>query len=136
MQTVYFKFVKNYNNNTMSNQYETQSQTQNTPYIYQQTFDNNITKKSSRQDKKIKFNRVVSAVLIPSIKDMDSELRSQLWWNNIDYIAFNHSANKEITKFLKIHRELNRKDAVRLLYEHSIICYEPYIMSDNGTKNM
>jgi hypothetical protein len=121
----------------MSNQYETQSQTQNKPHtLYLQTFDNNINKKTSRQDKKIKFNQVVSAVLIPSIKDMDSELRCKLWWNNVDYIAFTQSANKEITKFLQIHRELNRKDAVRLLYEHSIICYEPYIMSDNGTKNM
>jgi hypothetical protein len=121
----------------MSNQYETQSQTQNkTHTLYLETFDNNINKKTSRQDKKIKFNQVVSVVLIPCIKDMDSELRSQLWWNNIDYDAFCNSANNEIKKFLQIHRELNRRDAVRLLYEHSIICYEPYIMSDNGTKNM
>ena len=118
----------------MSNQYETQSQTQNKPHIYQKTIDNNITKKSSRQDKKINFNRIVSAILIPSIKDMDSELRSQLWWDKIDYLAFCNSANNEINTFLKIHTGLTRKDAVRLLYDHSIIFYDEHIINDIDIK--
>jgi len=114
----------------MSNQSEPQPKFQNeATKFYKQTFDNNFKKK-------INFDPIVFAVLIPSIKDMDNELQSQLWWNNIDYDAFYNSANNEISKFLKIHSELTRKDAVRLLYDHSIICYEPYIISDNEVKRV
>ena len=81
--------------------------------------------KTWRINKKINFNQVVSAILIPSIKDMDPEIMEKLWWNKIDYLLFSKSANNEIAAFLKIHKDLTRKDAIRLLYDHSIICYEP-----------
>jgi hypothetical protein len=93
-----------------------------------------ITKKnqnepiSNRQNKKITFNNIVSAILIPSIKDMDAEIRSTLWWNEMDYKDFYISSKAEIAFFLKMHKDLKQKDAVRLLYQHSMICYEPYMM--------
>jgi hypothetical protein len=81
-----------------------------------------------KKNKKIVFNRIVSAVLIPCIKDMDTEMRAQLWWNNVDYMNFYIASKAEIDFFLKMHSDLNRKDASRLLYQHSMICYEPYMM--------
>jgi hypothetical protein len=82
----------------------------------------------NKKNKKICFNRVVSAVLIPCIKDMDAEMRSNLWWNNADYTNFYIASKAEIDFFLKMHSDLNRRDAIRLLYQHSMICYEPYMM--------
>lgn len=86
---------------------------------------------NKNKNKKIIFNKYVSVVLIPSIKDMDDEMSSKLWWNKIDYINFRISSKAEIDVFLNIHKELNYKDAIRLLYQHGIICYTPYI--DNIT---
>ena len=79
------------------------------------------------EKKKTNFNQVVSAILIPSIKDMEPEMLKQLWWDKNDYILFCISANNEIEAFLKIHSDLKRKDAIRLLYDHSIICYDKYL---------
>ncbi len=115
----------------MSNQ---QQLTNETTVFSNQTLNKNFNHKKCNQYKKINFNRIVSAILIPSIKDMDTELRSQLWWDKIDYIAFCNSANNEINKFLKIHAGLTRKDAVRLLYDHSIIFYDEHIMNDTDIK--
>lgn len=83
--------------------------------------------KSKNKNKKINFNKIVSAILIPSIKDMDDEMRSKLWWNKIDYMEFCISSKAEIDMFLNIHKDLKYRDATRLLYQHGIICYEPYI---------
>ena len=84
--------------------------------------------KKNKKNKKIAFNRVVSAVLIPCNKDMDAEMRSLLWWNNADYLSFYITSKAEIDYFLKMHNDLKYKDAVRLLYQHCMICYEPYMM--------
>lgn len=84
--------------------------------------------KNNKKNKKIVFNQIVSAVLIPCNKDMDAEMRAQLWWNNADYLNFYIASKAEIEFFLKLHSDLNRKDASRLLYQHSMICYEPYMM--------
>jgi hypothetical protein len=84
--------------------------------------------KNNKKNKKIVFNHIVSALLIPCNKDMDAEMRAQLWWNEMDYKDFYISSKAEIAFFLKMHKDLKQKDAVRLLYQHSMICYEPYMM--------
>lgn len=94
---------------------------------YLQKENQKILSKNKNKNKKIYFNKVVSAILIPSIKDMDDEMRSKLWWNKIDYTEFCISSKAEIDMFLNIHKDLKHKDATRLLYQHGIICYEPYI---------
>ena len=88
---------------------------------------NKSKNKNKNKNKKINFNKIVSAILIPSIKDMDDEMRSKLWWNKIDYMEFCISSKAEIDMFLDIHKDLKYKDATRLLYQHGIICCEPYI---------
>ena len=82
-----------------------------------------------KSNKKISFDSTISAILIPSISDMDTETRANLWWDKIDYINFRCSSKIEIEMFLNIHKDLEYKDATRLLYQHSIICYEPYYQS-------
>ncbi len=90
--------------------------------------ENQIHISSVKKNKKIVFNHIVSAVLIPCIKDMDTEMRAQLWWNNVDYMNFYIASKAEIDFFLSVNNDLNRKDAIRLLYQHCMICYEPYMM--------
>ncbi len=84
--------------------------------------------KKRKTDKKISFNTTISAILIPTAKEMDAETRSNLWWNKKDYKRFRFSSKIETDWFLSIHQDLEYKDATRLLYQHSIICYEPYMI--------
>jgi len=84
--------------------------------------------KRKRTNKKISFDSTISAILIPTAKEMDAETRSKLWWNKIDYTGFRFSSKVETDLFLSIHRDLEYKDATRLLYQHSMICYEPYFI--------
>ena len=83
--------------------------------------ESNGRESKEKTNKKIHFNETVSAILIPSIKDMGHEIIKELWWTKIDYILFSISANQEIRAFLKEYTDLTRKDAIRLLYDHSII---------------
>ncbi len=88
---------------------------------------NNVFKNLSFfPEKKIQFYNIVSVVLIPCIQDMDTEMREQLWWNKEDYMSFYIDSKAEIDFFLRVNSDLKYKDAVRLLYQHSLICYEPY----------
>ena len=95
------------------------------------SYQTELSKKE--KTKKINFNHIVSAILIPSIKDMDPEIMTQLWWDKIDYFMFSKSANNEIADFLKEHPDLTRKDAIRLLYDHSIICLSAFDKSGEKT---
>ena len=93
---------------------------------HQKIVNKNKSKNKSK-NKKINFNKTVSVILIPSITDMDHEMRCNLWWNKVDYTEFYVSSKSEIDMFLNIHKDLKYRDATRLLYQHGIICYEPYI---------
>lgn len=103
--------------------------------LYLQEEHRKILNKRRKKHKKINFNKTVSAILIPSIADMDDEMRSKLWWNKIDYKEFYVSSKAEIDIFLNIHKELKYNDAIRLLYQHSLICYEPYIDQVTSSSN-
>ena len=85
--------------------------------------ESNGRESNVKKNKKIHFDQTVSAILIPSIKDMGPEIIKELWWTKVDYILFSVSANKEIAAFLKEYTELTRKDAIRLLYDHSIVYF-------------
>ena len=69
--------------------------------------------------KKVKFNSIVNAVLIPSVKEYKSfQLNKDLWWEKEDYINFRLSANKEIYELmLKHHGLMDYKDAQQILFQ-------------------
>jgi len=67
--------------------------------------------------KKITFNYIVNVVLIPCSREMDSELKTLLWWNNKELKWFGMSALDEIETFLLYNSHLNRKQAIKYLYQ-------------------
>ena len=71
--------------------------------------------------KKITFNYIVNVVLIPCSREMDSEMKTLLWWNNKELKFFGMSAMDEIETFLLYNSHLNRKQAIKYLYQPGYI---------------
>ena len=67
--------------------------------------------------KKLTFNSIVRVMLIPCRKEMDSELKTLLWWNTKELNMFGISAISEIDTFLLYNSHLNRKEAIKYLYQ-------------------
>jgi hypothetical protein len=69
--------------------------------------------------KKVKFNSIVKAILIPSAREYKLyQLASDLWWEKEDYMNFRMSANREIYELmLKYHGLMDYKDAQRILFQ-------------------
>lgn len=67
--------------------------------------------------KKITFNCIVHVMLIPCNKDMDVEMKTLLWWNNKELKDFCISAMDELETFLLYNSHLNRKQAMKYLYQ-------------------
>ena len=67
--------------------------------------------------KKITFYSIVRVMLIPSNKDMDVEMKTLLWWNNKELKDFCISAISEIDTFLLYNSHLNRKQAIKYMYQ-------------------
>lgn len=71
--------------------------------------------------KKITFNYIVNVVLIPCSREMDVELKTLLWWNNKELNYFGLSAMDELEIFLLYNSHLNRKQAMKYLYQPGYI---------------
>ena len=69
--------------------------------------------------KRVKFNSIVKAVLIPCSKDYKLfQLTKDLWWEKEDYDNFRLSANREIYELMiKYHGLMDYKDAQRILFQ-------------------
>ena len=69
--------------------------------------------------KKVKFNNIVNAVLIPCAREYKLlELSKELWWEKEDYVNFRLSANREIYELMQQHHGfMNYKDAQQLLFQ-------------------
>ena len=74
-----------------------------------------------KSSKKITFDCIVNVVLIPCSKEMDAEIKSLLWWNNRELKYFCISAMDELETFLLINNHLNRKQAMKFLYQPGYI---------------
>lgn len=70
-----------------------------------------------KRTKKITFNCIVHVMLIPCNKDMDVEMKTLLWWNNKELKDFCISAMDELETFLLYNSHLNRKQAMKYLYQ-------------------
>jgi hypothetical protein len=74
-----------------------------------------------KSSKKITFNSIVAVVLIPCSREMDLEMKTLLWWNNRELKYFGISALDEIETFLLYNSNLNRKQAMKFLYQPGYI---------------
>jgi hypothetical protein len=70
-----------------------------------------------KRTKKITFDYIVNVVLIPCSKEMDVEMKTLLWWNNKELKWFGISAMDELETFLLYNSHLNRKHAMKYLYQ-------------------
>lgn len=75
--------------------------------------------------KKITFYSLVNVVLIPSFKEMELSMINEIWWSNSDNETFYLSARKELVDFLQENPSINRIQAMKLLYQPSIMDTDP-----------
>jgi len=71
--------------------------------------------------KKLTFNSIVRVMLIPCGKEIDIEMKNLLWWNNKELKDFCSSAMDELETFLLYNSHLNRKQAMKYLYQPGYI---------------
>ena len=70
-----------------------------------------------KRTKKITFDCIVNVILIPCSREMNAEMKTLLWWNNREIKYFGISALDEIETFLLYNTHLNRKQAMKYLYQ-------------------
>lgn len=82
-------------------------------------------KNTKKNTKHIKFNECVYAILIPSFREMNEDIRNALWWSKEERNLFYESATEEIKSFMKSHEGINIKQAMIALYQPILFRYEP-----------
>jgi hypothetical protein len=72
--------------------------------------------------KTVSFYTTVHVIYIPSHRcRIYNDFRDELWWNDDDYEYFENSSRIEIQGLLKRHPRMNCKDAMKLLYQSTIV---------------
>ena len=70
-----------------------------------------------QQGKKVRFDKGVRVVLIPTCEEYrEVGLANSIWWNEADYAVFRDSAAEEIQEAMKLIK-INIKEAVKILYQ-------------------
>ena len=89
---------------------------------------NNINKNSKRKyigkckynKKKVTFLNVIKINYIENYDDDDDDVNcEELWWSELDNINAKYIMNSEINLMLQMFPKMNRKQAMRLLYQPS-----------------
>lgn len=78
--------------------------------------------KSSK--KRVMFDNIKKIYLLYKNSIYNDE-KQKLWWNDDDFSYAKQSANEEITRLLTIHPSMERKYALKLLYQPNNISYDP-----------
>lgn len=71
--------------------------------------------KINLKTKKVKFNKIVKVILIPSLKNVS--FKNELWWSEIDMYNAEYTSFKELNKLILRHRGLDFKLAKKILYQ-------------------
>lgn len=72
--------------------------------------------------KTVTFYNIVHVIYIPSHRcAIYNDFRNDLWWNDDDYEYFAYSAQTEIMGLIKRHPKIHYKDAMKLLYQTTIV---------------
>uniref|UniRef100_A0A6C0IDF3 Uncharacterized protein n=1 Tax=viral metagenome TaxID=1070528 RepID=A0A6C0IDF3_9ZZZZ len=75
--------------------------------------------------KRVMFKNIKRIYLFYSNNIIYNNEKDNLWWNNDDYSYAIKSANEEITRLMSIHPSMERKYALKLLYQPNNISYDP-----------
>jgi hypothetical protein len=74
--------------------------------------------------KKVEFKREVLVYLIPSIKDDEyKEYKQDIWWSKEENNESFKQASKEIKELMSLHDSMEKKYAMKLLYQPGNISY-------------
>jgi hypothetical protein len=73
--------------------------------------------------KKVNFKREVLVYLVPSIKDEYKEYKQDIWWSKEENNDSFKDAVKEIKEMMSRHTSMEKKHAIKLLYQPGNISY-------------
>jgi len=76
-----------------------------------------------KMTKNIKFDETIYTVLIPSFREMNEDVRNDLWWNKKECNMFFESAKEEIKAYMKSREGIHRKHALTALYQPILFHY-------------
>ena len=80
--------------------------------------------------KKVRFEKYVYIKLIPVYYEIENY--DTLWWNQIDIINNFKISYNEIIRLLEIHPFMEKKQAMKLLYQPNNISYDPNNFSEEA----
>jgi len=84
-----------------------------------------MKKKIQKKTKNIKFDETIYTVLIPSFREMNEDVRNDLWWSKRECTLFCDSAIEEVKSYMKSHEGIHRKHALTALYQPILFRYDP-----------
>lgn len=84
-----------------------------------------MNKKIQKTTKKIKFDETIYTILIPTVWEMENNLRKDLWWSKKECNIFYESAKEEVQIFMKSREGIHRKHALTALYQPILFHYNP-----------
>jgi hypothetical protein len=68
--------------------------------------------------KKVRFNKIIKVLYIPTNKEyFNNFLNDLLWWDENDYRNFKLSSIIQIHNLMDIHKNMNHTDAIKILYQ-------------------
>jgi len=74
--------------------------------------------------KRVMFEQIKKIYILYN-NNIHNDVKTDLWWNNDDYSYAIKSANEEIIRLMTIHPSMERKYALKLLYQPNNISYDP-----------
>lgn len=76
------------------------------------------------KNRRVIFKNIIKVHLIHSNYNNNTD-KLQLWWSGDDFYFATKNANDEINRLMTIHPSMERKYALKLLYQPNNISYDP-----------
>jgi hypothetical protein len=74
--------------------------------------------------KRVMFENIKKIYILYN-NNIHNDVKKDLWWNDNDFLFAKKTANDEINRLMTIHPSMERKYALKLLYQPNNISYDP-----------
>jgi hypothetical protein len=74
--------------------------------------------------KRVVFENIKKIYILYN-NNIHNDVKKDLWWNDDDFSYAKKTANDEINRLMTIHPSMERKYALKLLYQPNNISYNP-----------
>jgi hypothetical protein len=74
--------------------------------------------------KRVMFENIKKIYILFN-NNIHNDVKQDLWWNDNDFLYARKSANEEINRLMSIHPSMERKYALKLLFQPNNISYDP-----------